>query len=323
VKRALVCGITGQDGAWLSRLLLEKGYEVHGTSRDAATARLSSLERLGVRDRVRVVSADPVDFRSLHDVLSRVGPDEVYGLFGQTSVGLSFDQPVQTLSSIAVGTLNLLEAVRLLRLPARVYNACSGECFGDTGDRAADERTPFAPRSPYGVAKAAAYWHVSNYREAYGTFACSGILFNHESPLRPERFVTRKIVRAACRIAGGDAAPLRLGSLDVERDWGWAPEYVDAMWRMLQAEEPRDYVIATGRRASLRDFVAAAFERVGLHWERHVEADPSLVRPLDIRGNAGDATRAYRDLGWRARTTMPEVVVRLVDAERAGSAGLD
>ena len=261
-RTALICGISGQDGTYLAQLLLEKGYRVIGTSRDAQVTTFGNLIKLGIRDRVEVASMALSDFRSVLQVLARFQPDEVYNLAGQSSVGLSFEQPVETLESISVGTLNLLEGIRFLNRDIRLYNAGSSECFGDTGDTPANEQTPFRPRSPYAVAKAAAFWQVANYREAYGLFACSGILFNHESPLRPERFVTQKIVRAACRIAAGSKERLTLGRLDIQRDWGWAPEYVEAMWKMLQQPQPEDFVIATGETHALQDFVAEAFAAV-------------------------------------------------------------
>jgi len=278
-KKALICGISGQDGSYLAQLLLEKGYEVFGTSRDAQMSRFSNLHRLGVRDRVQVMSMSLHDFRSVLQVLAKVQPDEVYNLAGQSSVSLSFEQPVETMDSISVGTLNLLEAIRFMDEPCRLYNACSGDCFGEAGEGGADEDTPFRPRSPYAVAKAAAFWEVANYREAYGLFACSGILFNHESPLRPERFVTRKIVAGASRIANGSNETLYLGNLSISRDWGWSPEYVDAMWRMLQRDAAEDYVIATGRSFSLQQFVTEAFGHFGLDWEAHVSLDERFLRP--------------------------------------------
>jgi GDPmannose 4,6-dehydratase len=314
--RALIIGISGQDGAYLAELLLSKGYEVVGTSRDANLSAFPNLARLGVRDRVRLLSVAPNDFRSTLSALVKVEPDEIYNLSGQSSVGLSFEQPVETMESISIATLNLLEAVRFTKRPIRLYSAGSGECFGDTRGQPADEETPFRPRSPYAVAKAAAHFEVVNYREAYGLFACSGILFNHESPLRPERFVTRKIVSAACRIAAGSRERLRLGNTKVKRDWGWAPEYVDAMWRMLQQERPDDYVIATGATHALEDFVAAAFDAVGLDARDHVDVDPELFRPTDIEGNYANAAKAARVLGWRASVGMADAVRRMVSAER-------
>lgn len=316
-KKALICGISGQDGALLARLLLDKGYQVVGTSRDAEVSRFSNLERLGISRRVRTCSMTLNDFRSVIQVLKDSEPDEIYNLAGQTSVGLSFAQPVETLESIAFGTLNLLEALRFTGSGARLYNAASSECFGETSaETPANEETPFQPRSPYGVAKATAFWTVANYREAYGLFASSGILFNHESPLRPERFVTRKVVRAAVRIADGSGERLKLGALDVVRDWGWAEEYVDAMWRMLQLDRPADFVIATGRSHSLEYFVARCFELLGLDWRDHVETDPGLLRATDIAHSHGDPAKAHRLLGWNAEVDFDAMLRRLIAAER-------
>jgi GDPmannose 4,6-dehydratase len=314
-KRALIVGISGQDGAYLSQLLLGKGYEVVGTSRDAQVARFENLDKLGLRDRVTLESMSPTDFRSVFEVVSKWAPDEIYNLAGQSSVALSFKQPAETLDSIVNGTVTLLEAIRFLHGATKLYNAGSSECFGDVRTEVADEETPFRPRSPYAAAKAAAHFMVSNYREGYGLFACSGILFNHESPLRPERFVTRKITVAAAQIAAGRREKLVLGNMEVRRDWGWAPEYVEAMWRMLQQGEPRDYVIATGRLSSLEDFVSAAFDAAGLDWRDHVVTDSALERPTELMGFAGDASRARHDIGWQAKLTMPEVARQLVHLE--------
>ena len=316
-KRALICGISGQDGALLARLLLDKGYQVTGTSRDAELSRFTNLERLGIAGRVATRSMSLTDFRSVIQVLKDVEPDEIYNLAGQTSVGLSFAQPVETLESISFGTLNLLEALRFIGGPTRLYNAASSECFGETtADAPATEDTPFHPRSPYGVAKATAFWTVANYREAYGLFASSGILFNHESPLRPERFVTRKVVRAAVRIAAGAPEKLKLGALHVVRDWGWAEEYVDAMWRMLQLEQATDFVIATGASHSLEHFVARCFELLELDWHDHVESDRTLFRATDIAMSHGNPARAHALLGWRASVDFDEMLRRLIAAER-------
>lgn len=317
VNRALIFGISGQDGAYLGRQLLDDGYEIHGTSRDKDVSAFANLSRLGVKDAAKLHSVSLVDFRSVLQVISDVRPTEIYNLAGQSSVGLSFQTPIETFDGIVVGTLNILESIRFLKLDVRFYNAGSSESFGDTTNEAADEETPFRPRSPYGVAKAAAHWAVANYREAYGLFACSGILFNHESPLRPARFVTQKIVRSAAAIAKGQASELYLGNLDVMRDWGWAPEYVYAMARMLRQDAAEDYVIATGTTARLEDFVAKAFGQVGLDWREHVRHDPSLERPSDISCSIGDPAKAERKLGWVARTRMPEVVERLMEAELA------
>lgn len=315
-RRALICGVSGQDGAYLARLLLSKGYEVFGTSRDAQVSSFRNLRRLGIDGQVRLESMAVTDFRSVLQAILKTTPAEIYNLAGQSSVGLSFQQPVETLESISVGTLNLLEAIRFVETPIRFYNASSGECFGDTDGQAATENTPFRPRSPYAVAKAAAFWEAANYREAYGLYACSGILYNHESPLRPERFVTRKIVASACRIASGSDEKLKLGNLDIERDWGWAPEYVEAMWSMLQQDTPEDYVIATGEVNRLRDFVELAFSEVGLNWQDHVELDPEFLRPTDISRGIGDPSLAAKKLGWSAKYKMPDVVRMMMDGER-------
>ncbi len=312
MKQALICGVSGQDGAYLAQLLLNKGYQVCGTSRDAQMSSFQNLVRLGIREQVKLESMALTDFRSVLQVLKKIQPDEIYNLAGQSSVGLSFEQPVETLESIATGTLNLLEAIRFTGAPIRLYSAGSSECFGDTRGEAADEDTPFRPRSPYAVAKAAAFWEVANYREAYGLFACSGILFNHESPLRPERFVTQKIVAAARRIAAGSTDPLCLGNLAVKRDWGWAPEYVEAMYLMLQQEQPDDYVIATGESYTLGEFVATAFEAVGLDWRSHVAVDKSLFRPTDLAVGLGNPAQAKLKLGWQAQDRMPEVVRKMM-----------
>jgi GDPmannose 4,6-dehydratase len=317
-RRALICGISGQDGAYLAQLLLKRGYDVYGTSRDAQVTAFRNLTKLGIRDAIQVLSMAATDFRSVLNVLAKVRPDEIYNLAGQSSVGLSFEQPMETLESTALGTLNLLEAIRFLDRPTRLYNACSSECFGATGENAADESTPFYPRSPYAVAKATAFWAVANYREAYGLYACSGLLFNHESPLRPERFVTQKIVRGACRIAAGDRRPLHLGNLAVRRDWGWAPEFVDAMHRIMQLATPEDFVIATGEIYSLEEFADSAFKLVGLNWREWVVADPTLQRPSDLLANRGNAAKAERLLGWKARLRMPDVVKRMVEEETSG-----
>jgi len=314
-KRALICGISGQDGTYLAKLLLAKGYHVTGTSRDAQAASFVNLGRLGVRDSVELHSMVLTDFRSTLQTLRNAMPDEVYNLAGQSSVGLSFQQPVETMESIGLGVLNLLEAVRFLGRDIRLYNASSSECFGDTGGRPADEETPFRPRSPYAVSKAAAHWLVVNYRDAYGLHASNGILFNHESPLRPGRFVTKKIVAGACAIKKGTAQRLQLGNIDVSRDWGAAPEYVEAMWRLVQLEKPTDLVIASGSTHTLEEFVAAAFAEVGLDWRQHVDVDCNLKRPSDIRYSAGNAEKARRMIGWRAESGMCEVVRMMVRGE--------
>lgn len=313
---AVICGVTGQDGAYLSKFLLSKGYSVVGTSRDAEATPASNLRYLGIADQVPIVSTTLTDFRSVMQLLTRYQPDELYNLAGQTSVSLSFEQPVETLDSIGQGTITLLEAVRFIGRPVRVYNAGSSECFGDSPEPC-DEETPFRPRSPYAVAKATAHWVLANYREAYGLHACTGILFNHESPLRSPRFVTRKIVSTACRIAAGSTEKLRLGNIEVERDWGWAPEYVEAMWLILQQPAPRDYVIATGHTCALRYFVTSTFERLGLNWLDHVEHNPELIRPSEIRRGHANPQLAAQLLGWQAKIQVDQVIAYMIEAERA------
>ncbi|MFM6399368.1 MAG: GDP-mannose 4,6-dehydratase, partial [Planktothrix sp.] len=284
---------------------------------DAQMSSFNNLSRLGIREKIKLQSMILTDFRSVLQTLTKVQPDEVYNLAGQSSVGLSFEQPVETLESMAIGTLNLLEAIRFTGAKIKLYNASSSECFGDTKGLPADENTPFHPRSPYAVAKSTAFWEVANYREAYGLFACSGILFNHESPLRPERFVTQKIVKAAIDIAAGKQEKLYLGDISVQRDWGWAPEYIEAMYLMLQQQEPDDYVIATGETYSLQAFVETAFSCVGLDWKNCVESDNNLYRPTDIAVGRGNPTKAEQKLGWKAQYKMPDVVRMMVEARHS------
>ena len=311
--RALIIGVSGQDGAYLAKLLLDKGYQVHGTSRDHEVASFSNLHRLGVKDAVTLHSMVTSDFRSVLTVLQDAAPDEIYNLAGQTSVGMSFAYPVETFDSILIGTMNLLECIRILKRPVKFYNAGSGEVFGNT-ESAATEVTPFCPRSPYATAKAAAHYAVTNYREAYGLFACTGVLFNHESPLRPERFVTSKIVATAVRIAGGSAETLRLGNMEIFRDWGWAPDYVVAMWKMLHQPQAEDYVIATGHAHSLKDFVAEVFNLVGLDWANHVQSDETLFRPSDVDRSFGNAAKAAKGLAWQPVEDFHSLIKLLVDA---------
>ncbi len=314
-KTALITGIGGQDGAYLAQLLVNKGYKVFGTSRDAGVSRFDSLARLGVAGQISLLSMAPNDFKSTLTAISKVRPDEIYHLAGQTSVGLSFEQPSETIESITIGTLNILESLRFLAMPARFYHASSSECFGDTAGLPADEQTPFNPVSPYAVAKSAAHWLVRNYREAHKMYAANGILFNHESELRPARFVTQKVVQAAYRISRGSNEKLTLGDLSMSRDWGWAPEYVDAMWRILQADKAEDFVIATGEANSLQDFVEQAFACFGLNWVEHVRHDDQLKRPNEIPWSQGNPEKAQKILGWHATKRMRDVVKILCDAQ--------
>ena len=315
-KVALIIGISGQDGAYLAELLLEKGYEVHGVSRDAEVRDFARLKMLGVLDKITNHSALLMDFRSILEVLDTVRPTEIYNLSGQSSVALSFSQPIQTIESITVGQLQLLEAVRFLKLETKIYNASSSDCYGSVifGVKC-DEETPFNSKSPYATAKAAAHWLTRNYRDAYGIFATNGILFNHESPLRPKRFVTRKIVTAVAGIALKQSVRLELGNLDVYRDWGYAREYVDAMWRIMQSDVPEDFVIATGESHSLQEFVAAAFTYIGENWENYTDIKQSLYRPTDIQYSCGNPKKAEIKLGWKATTKFESLIALLIDSE--------
>ena len=312
---ALIAGVTGQDGAYLAHHLLTLGYRVVGTSRDAQMADLSRLERLGIGADVEVVSLAPNDFRSVLKVVSSIQPQQIYNLAGQTSVGLSFEQPVECMDSIAVATLNLLEVIRYLGGGIRFFSAGSSECFGQTGQEPATENTPLRPRSPYAVAKASAYWQVATYRQAYGMFACTGILANHESPLRPKRFVTQKIIEGVKAIKAGKASTIQLGNLDIWRDWGWAPDYVQAMVLMLQAEKPADYLIASGTTTSLRDFAQAAFAAADLDLADHLESVESLKRPADLAYSAMDPSRIAAELGWVAKRPIQETVEKMYREE--------
>jgi GDPmannose 4,6-dehydratase len=314
MKTALICGVSGQDGAYLSKLLLDKDYKVYGGSRDAQSSNFDNLRKLSILGQIELVSISVHDFRSVLQVIMKIKPDEIYNLAGQSSVALSFEQPVETLESISVGTLNLLEAIRFSGLGIKLYNAGSSECFGNTTE-AVDENTPFRPRSPYGVAKATAFWEVANYREAYNLFACTGILFNHESPLRKERFVTKKIISTACRIAAGSSEKLILGNINIYRDWGWAPEYVEAMWLMLQQDKPEDFVIATGETMSLKDFVTTTFEYLNLSIENHVSFDEDLLRPTDIEKGFANPMKAKKMLNWEAKIKSKNLVKLMIDCE--------
>jgi len=313
-KTALICGVSGQDGGYLAQLLLSKGYTVWGTSRDIQGTEFANLRLLGILERVKLLSMVPDDFRSVFMAIKISEPDEVYFLAGQSSVGLSFEQPAETIQSVVIGTLNMLEACRMVDKEIRFYHAGSSECFGDTQGHPANEKTPFIPRSPYAVAKASAFWLVNNYREAYSLFSCTGILFNHESPLRPARFVTQKIISAAKRIKDGSKEVLYLGRMDIARDWGWAPEYVEAMWLMLQRDRPDDFVIATGKSYLLEDFVRLAFASVDLDWREYVRQSDKFFRPTDLLVSSADPSKAKLELGWQAQFDMPKVVEKMMQA---------
>ena len=317
---ALITGITGQDGSYLAEQLLDKGYVVHGLIRRSSTFNTARIDHLYLDPhdpdaRLFLHYGDLTDGSRLVTLLERVEPTEVYHLGAQSHVRVSFDEPEFTGDVTGLGTTRLLEALRVSKVPARFYQASSSEMFGATPPPQ-NENAFFYPRSPYAAAKVYSYWMVRNYREAYGLFACNGILFNHESPRRGETFVTRKITMAVARIAAGLQDVLYLGNLDARRDWGYAPEYADAMWRMLQADEPTDYVVATGTSYSVGDFVRMAFEHAGLDWEKHVKFDPRYLRPTEVDDLIGDATKAKDVLGWQAQTFTPELVKIMVDADR-------
>ncbi len=313
-RRALITGITGQDGSYLAELLLEKGYEVHGMVRRSSTERFERIEHL--RERITLHQGDLLDQRSLVDALRASQPDEVYNLAAMSFVAVSWIQPTLTAEFTGVGVTRMLEAVREARPEARFYQASSSEMFGKVRTTPQDEQTPFYPRSPYGVAKAYGHHITVNYRESYGLFGCSGILFNHESPRRGLEFVTRKITWHAAAIEAGRASELRLGNLDAKRDWGYAVDYVDAMWLMLQQDEADDYVIATGHTHTVRECVELAFDRVGLDWRDHVVIDESLKRPAEVDLLVGDPSKAERELGWTPRTSFEELIALMVDADR-------
>jgi GDPmannose 4,6-dehydratase len=319
-QRALIFGVTGQDGALLAQHLLAQGLEVHGTSRGGSKV-AGNLRELGIADQIRVHQVDPVDEPQVAQVLSAIRPSQAYNLSGQSSVGLSFAKPRETFDSHVGSTMAILEAIRAHVPGCRFFHASSGEIFGETGSSPATETSALAPCTPYGVAKAAATLLVRNYRDVFGLFACSGFLFNHESLLRPESFVAQRIAQGAAAIKLQRADQLKLGNLQVVRDWGWAADYVTCMARMLQQDEPRDAIIATGVATSLEQFVARAFERLGLDWQQYVVCDDALLRPSDIRVNVGDPRLAERLLGWRAQVRMPEVADRLTDAALARAQG--
>jgi len=317
-KRALITGITGPDGSYLAEFLLGKGYEVHGLVRRSSTFTTGRIEHL-YRDphdpeaRLFLHYGDLTDGAGLRQVLTQCRPDEVYNLGAQSHVRVSFDQPVYTAQVDAIGTLRLLEAIRDLGLPTRFYQASSSEMFGQVAEVPQTEKTPFHPRSPYGCAKVFSYWQAVNYREAYGMFCANGILFNHESPRRGETFVTRKITRAATRIREGLQDKLYLGNLDAKRDWGFAGDYVEAMWLMLQQEQADDYVVATGETHSVREFAEETFKYLGLDFEKHVEIDPRYFRPAEVDLLLGDATKARKALGWKPRVTFRDLAHMMVD----------
>jgi len=312
-KRALITGITGQDGSHLADFLLERGYQVFGMTRRSST---NSFDRIGhIIDKVTLLSGDLLDEHSLASTIREAQPDEIYNLAAQSFVPTSWSQPVLTAEFTAVGVGRLLEAMRAVKPDARFYQASSSEMFGKVHESPQTEKTPFYPRSPYGVAKVFGHWITVNYRESYGLFACSGILFNHEGIRRSLEFVTRKVTDAVARIKLGKAQELRMGNLDAKRDWGYAPDYVRAMWMMLQQEEPDDYVIATGETRSVQELVETAFQHVGLDWRKHVVIDSKFIRPAEVDVLVGDASKAKKKLGWVPTVTFKQMIERMVDAD--------
>ncbi len=318
-KRALITGITGQDGAYLAELLLNKGYKVIGAFRRTSMINTARLDALGIAEDVKLVPFDLTDHGNMRRAIEEIAPDEVYNLAAQSFVEVSFEQPVTTGEITGVGAVRLLETIREVDVGIRFYQASTSEMFGKAQNVPQNETTPFYPRSPYAAAKLYAHWMTVNYREAYGLHASSGILFNHESPLRGAEFVTRKITLAAARIKCGLQNHLKLGNLDARRDWGYAKEYVEAMWLMLQQPEPGDYVVATGETYSVREFVEATFEAAGLDWERYIVTDPNFLRPAEVDFLLGDPSKAKEELGWTPKTTFKELVSIMVgaDLERA------
>jgi GDPmannose 4,6-dehydratase len=315
-RKAFITGVTGQDGSYLAELLLDKGYEVHGLVRRSSSFNTWRIDR--IRDRLALHYGDLVDQNSLVRTLGAVGPDEVYNLAAQSHVKVSFEMPEYTTDVTALGVLRLLDAVRELGLPARIYQAGSSEMYGLVQETPQSEKTSFHPRSPYGVAKVFGHWTAVNYRESYGIHVSNGILFNHESPRRGENFVTRKITMGVSAIKQGKARQLRLGNLDAKRDWGFALDYVEAMWLMLQQEKPDDYVVATGETHSVREFLEEAFSYAGLSWQDHVVVDPKYFRPAEVDLLLGDPRKARSVLGWKPKVGFRDLVRLMVDADLNG-----
>jgi GDPmannose 4,6-dehydratase len=315
MKAALITGITGQDGAYLAKLLLEKSYKVYGLIARRSTSTTWRLEFLNIKDRVELIEGDITDLSSLIRAIVKSKPNEIYNLAAQSFVATSWEQPILTAQSTGVGVLNVLEAIRLTDTSIRFYQASTSELYGLIQEPIQSEKTPFYPRSPYGVAKLFGYWTTVNYRESHKFFTCNGILFNHESPLRGIEFVTRKVTDAVARIKLGKQKELRLGNIDAKRDWGFAGDYVEAMWLMLQQTEPDDYVVATGRTTTVRDMCKIAFDYVGLNYEDYVIIDPKFYRPAEVELLLGNPGKAKSKLGWEARTSLDKLIKMMVDAD--------
>jgi GDPmannose 4,6-dehydratase len=316
-KTALICGVGGQDGSYLAKLLLDKGYRVVGTSRNPSTALEGNLKTLGIAAHLECIPMESAHEESVKAAVHTSNPDEIYYLAGESSVAKSFEEPAKTFESVALGAIYLLEAIKHKQTQTekliRLFNAGSSDCFGNASDIVANESTPLNPLSPYAIAKSSVYWLVKHYRQSYEAYACTGTLFNHESPLRPAHFVTQKIVHAVKEIAMGRQSQLALGRLDIARDWGWAPEYVEAMWLMLQQDKPEDFVIATGVTMTLMDFVRTAFEQVGLDWQSYVVQDPAFMRPSDLLVSRANIEKITRSLGWKPVVTGSKVVQKMFE----------
>jgi GDPmannose 4,6-dehydratase len=312
MKNVLITGITGQDGAYLAKFLLDKGYEVYGTYRRLSTPNFWRLQYLNIFEKINLIPADLLDSASIFEAIKISNPDEIYNLAAQSFVGASFEQPVATGEITALGVIRILEAIREIDPQIRFYQASTSELYGGENLQSQNEETPFRPASPYGAAKLYGHWITRIYREGYGIFACNGILFNHESPLRGLEFVTRKISNAVAKIALGLEKELRLGNIETRRDWGFAPEYVESMWLMLQQKEPDDYVIATGETHTVKEFVQEAFKFVGLDWQDYVKIDKRFFRPLDVNYLQGDPTKAKKKLGWKPKVKFRELVKIMV-----------
>mgnify|MGYP001449933248 CR=1 FL=1 len=310
-KIALILGITGQDGAYLAKYLLNLKYKIFGTSRDSQICDTSRLESLDILNDITILSLALNDFRSVLKVITNVNPDEIYNLSGQTSVSLSFEQPIEAMESIANGTLNLLEVIRCFNKNIRFFNAGSSESFGNTKEFAANEETKLRPRSPYAVAKSTAAWHVSTYRESYNLFACTGFLSNHESILRHDRFVTKKIINGVKKIKNGKLDKLKIGNIDIYRDWGWAPKYVEAMYLMLQNKYPEDYIIATGKTTSLRYFVQKSFEIANLKTEKYLEISDVFKRPSDLEYSSLNPKKIFQELNWECTLSVDQIIEKM------------
>ena len=313
-KTAIISGVSGQDGAFLAKLLIDKGYHVVGASRDVERASLSFLKKLKILDSIEMISLSPLDLMGMITSIKKYNPIEIYNLSGQSSVGISFQQPHGTMESIIMGTLNFLEAIRFTNQSIKFYNAGSSEMFGTSSEKVT-EQTRLSPQSPYAVAKASSFFEVANYREAYGLFATTGILFNHESPFRGSNFVTKKIIHAAVRIGLGSREKLELGNINIKRDWGWAPEYMDAVWRMLQLSKPQDLIIASGETHSLEYFLDLAFQYFKLNWKDHVILKESLRRPSDLNAIYADTSQAKEVLSWSAQIRLPQIVGQMIEHE--------